>query len=192
MIAWVLLTKFYKKLGKHTIYFFVNYKMYVLFMKRRRVIDVIRYNPNTLNRVTGMTIQNRSKMYNEMNKINTDELSRSDDENFNVEIAESTTAVSLENRIELEDFGVKLCIKEEATAFVSQFREREISVHCILKQETRKCRIEKDSAFLDIPKNIIQEKRASLIEAHKKKENKMEAHVGKIKRSSYLAYLASY
>lgn len=166
--------------------------MYVLFMKRRRVIDVIRYNPNTLNRVTGMTIQNRSKMYSEMNKINTDELSRSDDETFNVEPAESTAAVSLENRIELGDFGVKLCIKEEATAFVSQFREREISVHCILKQETRKCRIEKEIAILDIPKNIIQEKRASLIESHKKKENKMETHVGKIKRSSYLAYLASY
>jgi hypothetical protein len=156
--------------------------MYVLFMKRRRVIDVIRYNPNTLNRVTGMTIQNRSKMYSELNKINTDELFTHEDETFNIE------NVEINSEFSLGDFGVK----EEATAFVSQFREREISVHCILKEETRKCRIEKENAMFDIPKNIIQEKRASLIEAHKKKENKMETHVGKIKRSSYLAYLASY
>jgi len=71
-------------------------------------------------------------MYNEINKINIDELRRA--------------------RI----------IKGEALAFISQFRVKGEYIHCILKQEPLKRTIKKEIPDLDIPKNIIKERRLSL------------------------------
>jgi hypothetical protein len=185
-------------------------------MKRIRILDIIKCNPSALKRTIGMTIQNRSKMYNEICKIN----------------------------IDIDELRRATIIKGEALAFIYQFRENGVYVHCILKKETLKCRIKKESpnldipkniikerrlslfgttsddeyynedyenvsfdliqeetkhygnknkdcSDLDIPKNIIQERRASLIESVKNDNSKNKAPIGKLKRASYLAYLSS-
>lgn len=193
---------------------FANCNFYVFFMKRIRILDIIKCNPSALKRTIGMTIQNRSKMYNEICKIN----------------------------IDIDEFRRARILKGEALAFVYQFRENGLYIHCILKQETLKSRIKKESpsldipkniikerrlslfgstsddededyekfsfdlmqeetkhhgnknkccADLDIPKNIIQERRASLIESVKNDNSKNKAPIGKLKRASYLAYLPS-
>jgi hypothetical protein len=114
--------------------------------------------PTTLKRLLGKTVQERRKFYEEQNKIDANEFARSRE------------------------------IAGEAKAFVRQFSELEISIHCILKQENPIRRIEKENASLIIPDRIIQEKRKSLTEPPPKPAVFMEQHIGKIKRSSYLAY----
>jgi len=65
------------------------------------------------------------------------------------------------------------------------------AIHCILKYETISTKIEKEDASLVVPKNFIVEpmKVFSEFEKEEEKEPRVERHVGKIKRSSYVAFL---
>lgn len=125
----------------------------------KRIIDGIDYNKNALDRKMGMSIMDRRKFYEEQYKINYDEDERAKD------------------------------LMGEAKPFIKQFSEMYISIHCILKNELSMRKIEKEDASAIIPENFIEEPRKSFTEPKKKEEKKMEIHVGKIKRHSYVAFL---
>ena len=125
----------------------------------KRIIDGIDYNKNALDRKMGMSILDRGKFYEEQYKINYDEDERAKE------------------------------LMGEAKPFIKQFSEMYISIHCILKNESSMRKIEKEDASAIIPENFIEEPRKSFAEPKKKEEKKMEIHVGKIKRHSYVAFL---
>jgi len=130
----------------------------------KRIVDVIEYNKNALNRVLGMSVIERRAHYEKEKEKENNEYIRANQVNMNV------------------------C---EATAFTKQFSELEKAIHCILKYETISTKIEKEDASLVVPKNFIVEpmKVFSEFEKEEKKEPRVERHVGKIKRSSYVAFL---
>ena len=128
----------------------------------RPEVPPIEYNKTVLNRLIGMSIIDRRKFYENQICINQDEYNRAMDINGN-----------------------------EAKSFIKQFSELGISIHCILKPHVINKKIEKEDASAIIPENFIVEPRKSFTEPRKKDEPKMEKHVGKIKRSSYISFLHS-
>jgi hypothetical protein len=126
----------------------------------KQIIDVIEYNKTVLDRLTGMSIIDRRKYYENQSFIDLDEYNRAND-----------------------------TIGNEAKPFTKQFSELGISIHCILKLHVTSKKIEKEDASAIIPENFIVEPRKSFTEPRKKEEPKMEKHVGKIKRSSYISFL---